>query len=229
MIAGRDFRLHGLGRRQHGGANDGVHGAQQCRDGGHQEGGDQNPDADPVFQYREAVILHIQTAQGTAQPRPGADADDHAGRDNHRDKGDVVQGDMRIAVAKGLEAGNLLALAVDHATDNDVEQERGDTEEDGRKHDRHLPEHQEFTVQETVRHLPLPAYGVQAPVGRQQLIQPLDDIFLAGVARRSQNHVVEGAVHVIGVFQRVPGHPHHAVAFVIGHDGARCDLQYELR
>ncbi len=80
-----------------------------------------------------------------------------------------------------------------------------------------------------MRALVLAGVGAQAPVAGEQVVEPVDDVLGARAAPQVDSHVVESAVHVVGVRERLAPHPHHAVALVIGKDAARAELVDELR
>ena len=78
----------------------------------------------------QAVKGHVDIAHAFSHPYAHANAKHNPNGYDQKHQLGIVQSDGEIAVAKCLESGNLLALQVDQAADNDVQKKGGNTEED---------------------------------------------------------------------------------------------------
>ena len=168
MIAGGRFGTHGLGRLELGGAPHGEHrphrrGQQAGRGRLHHGHGLQ-----AELQIGEAIELGVDGGQLPAQPHPEDDAGKDAGADDGRHQFQIMSQHRTVAVAEGLEGGDLFALHGHHAPDHHVEQKGGDAQEQGGKQAGQGAELLQFLGQETVGSLILTVVGAQAAVGIEQ-------------------------------------------------------------
>src|SRR3990167_10545431 len=96
---------------------------------------------------------------------------------NHDDRNhsQVMPQHGKIAVAKGLEYGDLLTLHRHHSPDHHVEQESGDAHEHDRKKTRQGAELLQFLAEKAVRELVLAPIGAQPPIRLEQFVDAVDD------------------------------------------------------
>lgn len=134
-----------------------------------------------------------------------------------------------IAVAKGLECGDLLALHCHQAPDHHIEQEGGDAHEHCREQTRQGAELLQFLAEKTVRALVLARISALPPIRREQLVDAVDDVLTICTRTQAHGQIVERALHVVGLTEGTPLHPHHAVTPVIGKCRAGTHLLDEFR
>ena len=134
-----------------------------------------------------------------------------------------------VAVTKGLECGDLLALHRHQPPDHHVEQEGGDAHEHAGEQARQDAELIQFLAEKTVRALVLARVGAQAAIRLEQLIDTVDDELAVGPGTQAQRQVVERSFHIVGLTESTAPHPHHAETLVIGEHRAGAQLLDELR
>src|SRR5690606_30109036 len=78
----------------------------------------------------EAEEVGVEGGEAAAEVPAEDDADDAAGGGEDEHELEVVQADLEVGVAEGLEGGDLLALGADDAAEDHVDEEGGDAEED---------------------------------------------------------------------------------------------------
>lgn len=179
VVACRRIGPHGLGRWQ---AHGLAHAAQGAQRGGRhagRHGAQGDAGREGVFEEGKAVKLHVQTAQQLAQPYPAGEAGKGADQHDGEHQFEVMQADLPVAVAEGLDHGDLLPLGGDQAARHDIEQKGGDAEENDREYSRHLLQLAEFLGQETMRELVLAPVGAQTAVGTEKIVEAGDSFLFA--------------------------------------------------
>ena len=134
-----------------------------------------------------------------------------------------MERDRGVGIAESLQHADLVALQADDAGEHDVEEKGRDREEDRRRDDRHGAKLLELAGDEEVRDLVLAAIGAGAAIGPDQVVEPVDHLGLVGAARQLERDVVERAVEIEGVLDRLAAHPHHAEALVVREQAAGAD------
>ncbi len=222
------FRPHRLGRlqpehaREPTGRADGGCGEGEAA-GESDDEGRQRP-----VEVREAVEAHVDVGHAAAEPGAQREPGRHSRGHHQQCEPGVMKADFETAVAVGLQHRDLLALGTDEPADDDVQQERGDAEEDRGEQARHHLELVEFLAEKAVRELQVAAMRARAAVRPQQQIERVDDVVLARFARERQRQVVEGTVHVESRRERFVAHPQHAETLEVREHVAGPDLVDEL-
>ena len=108
---------------------------------------------------------------------------------------DEVERDLAVAIADRLQRRDLPTLERERAREDDVDEERGDREEDGGCDDRVRRELQELAFEHVVRDLAIAAAGRYDAVGREQPLQVGDHVRLGGAGLEREDDVVEAPLH----------------------------------
>ena len=102
-------------------------------------------------QYRSAIFYYTPAQQaaavGVLDDRAAEQAEQESGRDHDESELQVVDDDLAVGEAEGLEDGDLLALHRDLAAHHRADHERGDAEEHQREADRKHGERADFVGQ----------------------------------------------------------------------------------
>src|SRR5690606_24443968 len=87
----------------------------------------------------------------------------------------------------------------------------------------------EFAAEENVRGLQVTTVGAEGAVWVEEFVDLIDHLCLVGVAGEGHDQVVEGAPHIEGTGEGLPGRPHHTETPVVGEHGGGTDLVDVLR
>ncbi len=225
----RRGRLHRLRRGQGrsaahhgGGAGERRHRAQARRD---REGARTRA----VYEQRKAEYLGVLHGIDAAEPAAERESERRSHGSDAEHQLRVVQSDLPIAVAEGLEQADVRALGRDQAPQDHVGQEGRDQQEDRRQHPRNGRQLLDLVHHKPVRELVGAGDSTDAAVALEDPVELLDHRIGIDAARELQRHVIEGFLEIEGRRQRVAVHPQHTEAPVVGHQRSRPEAVDELR
>ena len=175
------------------------------------------------------VELGVQARVVQAEPVPDEPAEQHADDADAEHEARVVQRDVAVAVAEGLQQADLRALHGDEPSHHHVREERGHREEHGGQDGRERPMLRDLAHQEPVRDLVGPRVRPDAAVAREQAIHAIDHGLRVRAPEQCEADVVERPVEVIRGLQGFVAHPQHAETLVVRHQRSRPDRVDVLR
>ena len=203
-IARRHRWPHRLGGCQPAGRPDRSGRAQQRRRQGHHDHGQDRPGLDHQLEQGKAEELRVEPGERTRQPDPAREPDQDPGQAHHQHQLDVVQPDLGVGVAEGLQHTDRLALHGDQPAGHRVQEKDRDRQEDHRQEPGDDPQLLDLLRQEIVRELVGPGIGALAAVRVEQAVQGLDHRARLDAPQEGQRQLVEGAIQIEGGGQRRP-------------------------
>ena len=226
---GRCGRTHGLGRRE---SQHRAHRADASHEHGggtHHECGRHHPRVEG--EAREWKLEEPFVHERQLDCEPESDPDAKYGADQHRRRRErhVVRRDPSRRETERAQHGDLLALDADQPQENRVQQERRDTEKDGRNEDAGDTGLRDLVRYEPVRQVIFAAIRAEPAVAFDDAIHALDDVAHAGTRCHPDGEVVERSFEIEGRRERAPRRPHDPEAAVVGEQvDAAADLVHEL-
>ena len=220
-VGQRRLRTHRLRGRQPQRPPHGAPGAGERCEGGDADAAQDVCQTRLEGQLRQPVVRRVETRQRGSDRAAEQDPAQHARRDDQTDQAGVMAGHLAVAVSEGLERPDLLALATDDASDDDVQEEGRHRQEEGRHAQGVRSQLGELVLEEESRLLVGACDGSQSAVALEDAVHACEHGGDVGVRRDAQRDVVERALEVEGRCEGPAGHPEHAEATVVGDQGPR--------
>ncbi|GKT08732.1 hypothetical protein DSTSK_20370 [Desulforhabdus sp. TSK] len=198
-----------------------MHGVQDTESGRgspHEERKADGQGVQVVGKSGEAKIPGVKLREALPEPYSHARSQQGAPRRDGEGELQVMESDFKPAVPESLQGGDLLALGVDEAREDDMDDESSDRQEDGGRDDAHAAQLLHFVGDQPVRELILPAVGPQPPVRLDEVIQPVQNLGLQGAGHEGEADVVEGPFQAVRGGELLVIQPEYPEAPVIGHD-----------
>ena len=156
----------------HHGAERSSAGSKKCQHGR----ADDNTRWDAETQLRKSEVNVVEVDDHRAEECAGNDAnDDTAGTDGEAPL-QVMPADGHVAVAEGFERGDLRPLKRQRSRQRDVENERGDEQEDRRQQDPETLKLRQLVLHRPMLELKRTRNGTEPAVRFENAIEPRDDL-----------------------------------------------------
>ena len=180
-------------------------------------------------QIRKAEEPMVHPDQLVAEKDAADAAEDGARRDHDEGELEIMQDDMAVGKAKGLQNGDLFPLQGEQSREHGIDHERGDAQKHKGEADGERFQHPDLIRNPHMRGVVGSAERAPAAVGPEQTVDFRNDRALSGAGCQGKREVVEGAVEVKSRCQLLIGHPEGAIGAVVREGGAGARLENKLR
>jgi hypothetical protein len=146
------------------------------RDERHDRGSADNAQRHAEQEHRKAEEGVVDADDHVAHHRAGRNPDDRADQAYRQRPFEIVPGDRRVVVAKGLQRRNLRALQCERAGQRHVEDEGRDRHEDERQQEAERLQLRQLVLHRPVGHLQRPRDGAEPAVWFEDAVDPRDHL-----------------------------------------------------